>query len=341
MSMRGLVAAMTAVLVVTAGCSRMPRAPTTPVADDGFTALVPVERPGVDEDPPEELKVLPGDVLALELVSYKSVSNTERTDYAQLVVDEVGIVHAPLAGDVRVGGLTINDAENAIEQAVRQYDRGAEINIRITDYAGHSVTVLGAVLQPGRVDATPGIRLADLLALVGGPIMDRQGRMTIFLADLSAAQLMRNNEMIPVSLERAMVGDPRHNVRIRAGDYLYVPPSRGNRVVILGEVNGPTVLPYLTGMRLTEALAFAGGVTVDGDRGDIRIVRGDLDTPRVYQTSIKSLVNGNQTDVVLAPGDIIFVEDEPLVAWRTALEVFNPLLQSGITGILLWNTLQQ
>lgn len=322
------------------GCSHFPRVPTRPVGEDGFTALVPVERPGVDEDPPEELEVLPGDVLAVEIVSYRSPAKTERIIYEGLVVDEVGIVHVALAGNVDVGGMTLDQAETKIEEAVRQYDRSAEVNIRITQYDGHSVTVLGSVVTPGRVPATPGLRLADLLALVGGPILDRAGQMTIFLADLGSSQLMRDGEMLPVDLEKAMLGDPRHNVRIRAGDYLYIPPSRGNSIVILGEVGNPTVLPYLRELRLTEALAYAGGISPDGDRGDIRIVRGDLDSPRVYQTSIKSLVNENQTDVILAPGDIIFVEDEPLVAWRTALEVVQPLLQLANLGILTWNLVE-
>lgn len=337
---RGLSVLMIGLFPV-AACAHMPRAPTRPVAEDGFTELVPIERPGVDEDPAQELRVLSGDVLAVELVSYRSPSTPDRSMYEGIVVDEVGIVHVPLAGGVRVGGMTLDAAETAIEEAIREFDRSVQVNIRIAEYNGHSVTVLGSVLAPGRVPATPGIRLADLLALVGGPILDRQGQMTIFLADLGSAQLMRGGEMLPVDLEKAMLGDPRHNVRIRAGDYLYIPPSRGNSIVLLGEVAAPTVLPYLPQMRLTEALAFAGGVTADGDRGDIRIVRGDLDSPRVYQTNLKSLVNNNQTDVILAPGDIVFVEDEPLVAWRSALEVIQPVLAAANLGLLSWNIIQQ
>ena len=71
-----------------------------------------------------------------------------------------------------------------------------------------------------------------------------------------------------------------------------------------------------------EVLARAGGITGAGDQNDVRIVRGPLREPRMYTATIKDLVNGKATDVVLAPGDIVYVTK----AWYTkAADVLNAL----------------
>lgn len=107
-----------------------------------------------------------------------------------------------------------------------------------------------------------------------------------------------------------MEGDPRHNVRVRPGDYLHVPSARGHTITVLGAVGRPTVLSHRDGIRLTEVLARAGGVAERGDRTDVHIVRGELQSPLVYRASLRAIVNGNDHDVVLAAGDIVYVTEE-------------------------------
>jgi polysaccharide biosynthesis/export protein len=93
-----------------------------------------------------------------------------------------------------------------------------------------------------------------------------------------------------VNLPLATQGDPKHNVRVRSGDQLYVPPVTGRLIMVLGEVNTQQAMVYRKGIRLTEALAHAGGLVMSrADRHDIRIIRGPLTEPRVYTTNLKSL----------------------------------------------------
>src|SRR5690606_902639 len=87
----------------------------------------------------------------------------------------------------------------------------------------------------------------------------------IELADWDGARLMRSGQAVPVDMKRAMLGDPRHNVRIRPGDLLYVPPRRGERISVFGAVGTAKVLDYRPGVRLSEAIAIAGGLTIDAD----------------------------------------------------------------------------
>jgi polysaccharide export outer membrane protein len=278
---------------------------------------------GLAEDRAEPLRLLPGDEVTLQTVS------AETTDYTGLLIDELGILHVPLAGDVEIGGLTLAEAEQRVQTALRRYDTVVVVNLFLTDPNGHRATVLGAVEAPGRVAIAPGTRLADLIALAGGPLKETESLESHLLSDLHGARLLRGNEAVPVSLPLAMQGHPRHNVRIRAGDHLYIPPARGQRLSILGEVNSPSVIPHRSGIRLLEALAMAGGITFDGDRADVRVIRGPLREPQVYTTDTVDIVNGRAPNIELAPGDIVFVTEHWIASVGEVLNRLSPLLSTA------------
>ena len=306
-------------------CGGLPPAPAQPQDDEAFSRAVDAEPAGINEDPAAALLLLPGDAVTVQLVS------AETTDYEGLLVDERGQLHVPMAGDVEVGGQTLTAAEARVREAVSRFDRLVHVNIFLTDPAGHRATVLGAVTTAGRVTVPPGTRLADLLALAGGPLSVVGEGEQVALADLDGARLVRDGQTVPVSLARALEGDPRHNVRVRSGDHLYVPPLRGQRISVLGEVRDAQVVPFRPGIRLTEALSVAGGITIDGDRADIRVVRGSLREPLVYTTSLGEIVDGDAHDVELAPGDVVYVTDHWIASVGEVLDRLGPLLSTGTT----------
>jgi polysaccharide export outer membrane protein len=97
---------------------------------------------------------------------------------------------------------------------------------------------------------------------------------------------------------------------------IVVTQVRANQVNVLGQVGKPGRYPLdLTGMRLTEVLALAGGI-VAGVGSDNVVVTGsrngtpfrkDVDMPRLFQAG-----NGSE-DIVIAPGDSIFVDRAPQI----------------------------
>lgn len=308
-----------AIALVMSACGyQMP--PVSPRDDANFVRSQAVEPAGVDQDPPEPLKVMVGDTLRIVL------QTVETQTLEGIVVDELGKVRVPLAGDVSVAGLTLQDASQRVQNALRQFDRVITADVYIAEPNGHLATVLGAVRTPGRVPVTPGTRLGDLVASAGGLLtVESDTGDAIILADVGGARLVRANQTAPVSLARAMEGDPRHNIRIRAGDHLYIPPTRGGRVIVLGQVGAPAVFVHYEGMRLTEALARAGGITIDGDQGDIR-------APMVYESDLEDIADGDESDVYLAAGDIVYVTRHWLASVGELLDRLAPLLSGG-TGV--------
>jgi len=306
-------------LVTACARNRYNQAPTTPRDDPAFSAPEAVVPRGLEDDPPEALELLPGDVVQLTTVSAKTQI------FDGLIVDAMGQLHVPLAGDIQVGGKTLSEAETAVERGLRRYDRFVRANLIITKLEGHSAAVVGAVTTPGRVQVNPGMRLADLIAQAGGAERAISKDLPTLVGDLELARLVRDGETVPVSLPLAMQGDPKHNIRVRAGDQLYVPPVTSRIIMVLGDVNNQQPIAYRHGIRLTEALARAGGIdTSRADRKDIRIVRGPLNEPRVYTTNLKALTSGKGTDIELAPGDIVYVTK----AWyASTADVLNSLSQ--------------
>ncbi|MCB9591958.1 MAG: SLBB domain-containing protein [Sandaracinaceae bacterium] len=317
-----LVALATAWLALPGCGASLPRAPQYPSADEGFRAA-DATPPGLDSDPASPLSLYPGDRVALRMES-ATVSTVEG-----LSVDERGILHVPLVGDVDVSGLPLTEAERRIETGMHPFDATVRITVLLSEPLGHQASVVGAVGDQGRIPVTSGMRVADLLAAAGGPVQADNGA---FIADLDLARLVRGGQAVPISVRIALTGDPRHNVRIRPGDHLYVPPQRAGLISVIGEVNGARVFPYQEGIRLSQALAMAGGATRDANGGDIRIVRGPSDHPMVYRAAIDHIVAGEHADPILAPGDIVHVGSSALADFRDVMSAAAPVISLGATA---------
>ncbi len=67
-------------------------------------------------------------------------------------VDSKGTVNLNLVGEVRIAGLTVSEAQRAIETAYRdgRYLRSPQVTINVEEYAPREVIVQGEVRQPGR-----------------------------------------------------------------------------------------------------------------------------------------------------------------------------------------------
>jgi polysaccharide biosynthesis/export protein len=271
---------------------------------------------------PSEFVLLAGDVLSLKIASLDKVE-------VPVVVDGAGKINVPAVGQVALGGLDLASAERRVEGALRERDRFAQASLTVTEAGGHRATVVGAVEHPGEYALRPLTRVADLIAMSAGPKSAVNDAEAVSLADLSGARVMRGGVALPLSVGRALSGDPLHNVRIMPGDLLYVPESHGQRISVLGEVHTPKVVNFRSGLRLTEALAMAGGTTGMADNSDIRVVRGSLAAPRVYCASLRALVAGESHDVVLEPGDVVFVTEHWLASVTQVVGRLAPALAAS------------
>lgn len=91
--------------------------------------------------------------------------------------------------------------------------------------------------------------------------------------------------------------------------------ERGNREVsVLGQVNEAGSIGWRDGLTLVQAVSLAGGLTPFAAPGKVKLTRrtGEGDQTTTLEVSLKAIVDGRAEDVVLRPGDIVFVPESPI-----------------------------
>lgn len=328
-----------AVLVcVLAGCgggfAPAPAYPSDVEQDAPFEATA-IDLPGLRNDAPLPFALEPGDTIAVELVSM------DTREVEDIGLDATGVAHLPFAGDVDLLRVSLSEAERRITRELRKLDKLAQARVRLTGRGGQRATVLGAVAQQGSFELRPGARVTDLVAMAGGLLMTTTGPDPVPAANLADAIVMRRGKRLLIDMARALRGEPMHDVYVRPGDHVYVPPSTGNHVTVLGQVGQPQLFAYRRGLRLTEALALAGGVTVGADKDDIRVIRGTLRAPKIYRASLRDLIDGDAHDVLLRPGDIVFITDHAIEDVGEVISIITPALSLGLSSAALAVSLQR
>lgn len=317
--------ALGSLLCALAGCAALPPPPTN--ARSLHEML-----PGLAQDHAASSVLRAGDRIVVALGD-GTTAPLERMTW----IEGNGRAHITSGQDVDLAGATLEVAEQRITTVVRQRDKLAQVDVRLDSGRPHQAIVLGAVVLPGDTQIVPSMRVSGLIAAAGGLVQARvsqTGQTVPSPSDLSGARLLRGGVALPISVVRAVVGEKGHDVLVHPGDLLYIPYVSSNGVAMFGQVNAPTILPHRDKLRLSEALSAAGGLTSWADGDDIRIVRGPAEKPIVYQASFDDFVDGEARDVVLLPGDVVYVEDDPLEDVFEVISVISPIAGMAASFVL-------
>lgn len=67
-------------------------------------------------------------------------------------IDARGLIGLPLVGEVKLGGLTIAEAQETIQRAYRdgRYLRNPQVTVSVDEYAPREVSIQGQIRNPGR-----------------------------------------------------------------------------------------------------------------------------------------------------------------------------------------------
>jgi polysaccharide export outer membrane protein len=247
----------------------------------------------------------PDDVVAISVWLHPELERT-----AKLRAD--GNITFPPIGEIQAAGLTPRALADRIADRLSTYLRQtATVTVIVTDYAGNSVVVTGAVAAPGRYGFERMPPLLDVIDRAGGA---QPG------ADLSRVQILRKegasrrilNADIAAALQ-AGIGETLP--ALRPGDTIVVPAAAGGNlppgtgVSVLGEVARPGVYGVGDGQDLWSVLAASGGLAAQGDLAKVRILRQNSDAQTVATINLKDVLHsGGGAPYVVYSGDVIFVE---------------------------------
>jgi protein involved in polysaccharide export with SLBB domain len=127
-----------------------------------------------------------------------------------------------------------------------------------------SVSVSGLVFRPGQYRLIPGMKVSDLIDTAGG-LQKNAYLKTAEITRRHISQQGMETEKIEIDLEKAIPGDPEHNIALQDYDHLIVrsiPELEFDRAAtVSGEVRFPGTYPLRRGETLSSLLERAGGYT--------------------------------------------------------------------------------
>lgn len=240
---------------------------------------------------PELYRIGPGDTVRITVYQSPDLSMETR-------VTEAGVISYPLIGALRLGGLTVNEAEKALADALKKGDfiKNPQVSVMVTQVRANQVNVLGQVGKPGRVALdVAGMRLTDVIALAGG-VAANAGSDTAVVIGTRDGQPFRRE----IDLPRVFAPSGRNDdIVIQPGDAIWV--DRYPVIYLYGEVQRPGQLRLERGMTVMQALASVGGLTQRGTQRGLRVSR------RAANGQVQSIEV--TLDDTLQTGDVVFVRE--------------------------------
>jgi polysaccharide biosynthesis/export protein len=146
-----------------------------------------------------------------------------------LTVQPDGFVSLRLVGDIKLEGLTLDEARAAILTALRTRLHDPEITLTLQDFVHPAYVVAGQVATPGRYEIHGRVTAVEAIAIAGG-FKDSAKHSQVILFHRVNADMAQTHIL---DLKRLM--DPAHphleeSVDVQPGDLLVVPKNRVSKI---------------------------------------------------------------------------------------------------------------
>ena len=241
-----------------------------------------------------------------------------------------GKIYLPDLQPVSVEGLTLQQAQNEIQERYREQIKDVNVFISYRDRLLRKVELAGLVHVPS-IPVDGRLRLFEALSIAKVPTN----------ANLFKSYVVRDNALLPVDLYKLLKeGDMNQNVVMRGGDKVYIADPSASTLMVLGEVGKERVVDVPDGfMTLRKAIGEAGGILSSGDRAYIQIIRGNILHPKIYTLNWEHVVRLPSDSMLLIPGDIVYVAARPLAEWNRFVNDLLPtfialdLVTKGIKSV--------
>lgn len=268
-----------------------------------------------------------------------------------------GSVRLPLVGQVRMRGLTLEQAQMAVTEAYGEYIRQPFVDLNLVNTRSVQVAIAGEVNRPGAYaleateDGKP-LTVTKAIQLAGGITQ---------LANIHQVQVVRGQGIAGVAPQAANVdlwaliqsGDLSQDVVLRDGDTVVIPTAQSLSaaeatrvasanfspdsitVYLVGEVETPGAIELPLNVPLNQALLAAGGFTNRAVEGEVELVRLNPNG-----TVAKRSVDVNFAGDIDAANNPTLQDNDTIVVSETKLsefsdranQVFSPAL--GILSLL-------
>ncbi len=313
------------------GCMSQPPLPTN--------LTLPTPRPPVALTPPQPLidfqttvsvdeqnyQLGAGDEITIEVWGHPELSGKH-------LVGPDGKITLPLVGPFLVTELTREQAAQMVTAKLSLYYTNLSTILRVDRYASNRILVLGRVAHPGEVQfGMTAPTLLEAISLAGGFAQAHGLESTDSLPFTRCAVFRGRGQVVWVELAPLFTGkDLSLNLKLQRNDIVYIPELEERLVYVLGEVHRPGAYRLTPSMSFMEALAKAGGPTVDAAPDRMNLIRPQ---DHLNQSlALSQLISPNQKlNVGLQEGDVIYIPTNTIAKINYAVRFLSPF--STILGI--------
>ncbi|HKB91991.1 MAG TPA: polysaccharide biosynthesis/export family protein [Opitutaceae bacterium] len=169
------------------------------------------------------------DLYQLNVTDKISVRIYQEEELTTIVrIDAGGKVNLPLVKEVKISGLTVRDAQAAIENAYREnrYLRSPQVTLTVEEYAPREVSIQGQVRAPGRytlpIEST--FSVIELVTKAGGLTDVAKGSsVMITRIGLDGQKTTTTVDVESILKGKGKANSTDTNLLLKPGDIVYVP----------------------------------------------------------------------------------------------------------------------
>lgn len=237
------------------------------------------------------------------------VAGQKNTTLPPMKINVDGLVELPYSGAIKLAGLTVPEAQEAIQNTVRSGSPGAQVQITVEAGPFNSFSMLGEVSQPGIYQLLePKFTMSKAIALAGGVVPGLVNPQV---------KLERNTKLYTVPLDDVL-RNTDINISVLPGDSIQV-VADAREFQVLGSSGKSQILKFdAPDISMRKAIAMAGGL--DGSKSNPKGVvllrnpdEGVKDAvPQIY---VLDLTN---PDSLFAADEFLLLENDLIVMSESA-----------------------
>ncbi|MDC1055253.1 polysaccharide biosynthesis/export family protein [Candidatus Pelagibacter ubique] len=266
------------------------------------------------------------------------LTDTDDLDGTYLI-DQDGMIDLPFVGRIKIGDLTINEAQNILMQIVKKFYKNPDLQIDVIEFNSSKVYIVGAVRNQITInlDQKP-IRLIEAAI---------QANFNPTAADKlygTKGILRRDNQVYKINLDNTFKStDERENFYLKKDDVIFI-DRNSDAIHVFGEITKPGIYFPNMNYSLTELISTSGLNQITANARKVFVIREKYNSfleVDVFQLDIRNPVNlivGRKFK--LQANDIVFVPPAEIVKWNRTISLllpqtdlfksYNPIINNGL-----------
>jgi len=233
-------------------------------------------------------------------------------------IEADGFVDLPTLGKTKAGGLTVEQLQTNLVEALRPYVRQPQVTITVVQFRSDPVFFVGAFKAPGIYPLQGARTLVEMLSAIGGLLPNASRRLKLTRRTESGAIPIpgavkspdgtTSSVMISLASLRENI-NPAEDIVLMPFDVISV--ERAELIYVNGEVGkvGAFELDERDSMSVVQVLTLAGGLGHEANPTQAVILRQVSNTSQRAEIplNITRVLAGKDDDFPLLPNDLLYV----------------------------------